>query len=41
MIGYIPEGVPFVPISEWLGDNMLEPSLSVSADVEFGEVPVV
>jgi elongation factor 1-alpha len=23
-IGYNPENVPFVPISGWLGDNMLE-----------------
>lgn len=25
-IGYNPAGVPFVPISGWHGDNMLEPS---------------
>ena len=25
-IGYNPDAVPFVPISGWVGDNMLEPS---------------
>jgi elongation factor 1-alpha len=25
-IGYIPKAVPFVPISGWVGDNMIEPS---------------
>lgn len=29
-IGYSPAGVPFVPISGWHGDNMLEPSSNVS-----------
>ena len=29
-IGYSPTGVPFVPISGWHGDNMLEPSSNVS-----------
>jgi len=28
-IGYNPEGVPFVPISGWLGDNMLEKSANL------------
>lgn len=30
-IGYNPATVPFVPISGWHGDNMLEPSPNVSA----------
>lgn len=30
-IGYNPATVPFVPISGWHGDNMLEPSANVSA----------
>lgn len=29
-IGYNPDGVAFVPISGWNGDNMLEPSPNVS-----------
>ena len=29
-IGYNPKGVAFVPISGWVGDNMLEPSDNVS-----------
>lgn len=29
-IGYNPATVPFVPISGWHGDNMLEPSPNVS-----------
>lgn len=29
-IGYSPASVPFVPISGWHGDNMLEPSSNVS-----------
>uniref|UniRef100_A0ACB8F6I8 Elongation factor 1-alpha 2 n=1 Tax=Sphaerodactylus townsendi TaxID=933632 RepID=A0ACB8F6I8_9SAUR len=32
-IGYNPSTVPFVPISGWHGDNMLEPSPNVSASV--------
>ncbi|XP_012885812.1 PREDICTED: elongation factor 1-alpha 2 [Dipodomys ordii] len=35
-IGYNPATVPFVPISGWHGDNMLEPSPNVS----IGTVPV-
>lgn len=31
-IGYNPATVPFVPISGWHGDNMLEPSPNVSED---------
>lgn len=31
-IGYNPATVPFVPISGWHGDNMLEPSPNVSGD---------
>lgn len=30
-IGYNPATVPFVPVSGWHGDNMLEPSPNVSA----------
>lgn len=30
-IGYNPSSVPFVPISGWHGDNMLEPSSNVSS----------
>jgi elongation factor 1-alpha len=29
-IGYNPEGIPFIPISGWLGDNMLEKSDNLS-----------
>jgi len=29
-IGYTPEKVPFVPISGWLGDNMLEKSTNMT-----------
>lgn len=32
-IGYNPATVPFVPISGWHGDNMLEPSPNVSARI--------
>lgn len=35
-IGYNPATVPFVPISGWHGDNMLEPSPNVSED-RYGE----
>ena len=28
-IGYNPEKIPFVPISGWLGDNMLEKSTNL------------
>lgn len=34
-IGYSPASVPFVPISGWHGDNMLEPSTNVSVDYAF------
>merc|ERR1712241_377305 len=30
MVGYNPAAVPFVPISGWHGDNMLEPSTNMS-----------
>lgn len=33
-IGYNPATVPFVPISGWHGDNMLEPSPNVSARLQ-------
>ncbi|XP_063714758.1 elongation factor 1-alpha-like [Symsagittifera roscoffensis] len=29
-IGYVPDSVPFVPISGWHGDNMIEPSSNMS-----------
>ena len=35
-IGYNPATVPFVPISGWHGDNMLEPSPNVSAQQRWG-----
>lgn len=35
-IGYNPATVPFVPISGWHGDNMLEPSPNVSEDGDGG-----
>lgn len=35
-IGYNPATVPFVPISGWHGDNMLEPSPNVSAHGQAG-----
>lgn len=37
-IGYNPATVPFVPISGWHGDNMLEPSPNVSGDGMVGAV---
>ena len=37
MSGYNVKGVAFVPISGGPGENMIEPSHRVSADVEFGE----
>ena len=38
-IGYNPATVPFVPISGWHGDNMLEPSPNVSAPQWWGCFP--
>ena len=38
-IGYNPATVPFVPISGWHGDNMLEPSPNVSAPQWWGYFP--
>ena len=29
-VGYNPDNVPFIPISGWVGDNMLEKSPSLS-----------
>lgn len=37
-IGYSPASVPFVPISGWHGDNMLEPSSNVSVENVFAAV---
>ncbi len=34
-IGYNPKGVPFVPISGWHGDNMIEESDNVSENEKF------
>ena len=34
-VGYNPKGVPFVPISGWHGDNMLEESDKVSFSGQF------
>lgn len=37
-IGYSPASVPFVPISGWHGDNMLEPSINVSVETVHGSM---
>ena len=34
-IGYNPKAVPFVPISGWVGDNMLEKLGNVSLEIVF------
>lgn len=29
-VGYNPDKIPFIPISGWAGDNMIEPSTNMS-----------